>query len=533
MTKNSDRSEEGILNFGENLLEDSAVWSSFSFLVGFLIVFRTSQCYSRFLEACNCTHSMRAEWFDACSSAVAFARHATGVDDRVKHFENTIVRLFSMLHCAALVSIVDDLDQDIDTLQAFRYPLIDAAGFDKESLLYLRGTSNRGELIFQWIQELVTDSIHTGVMNIPAPILSRFYHELASGLVHFHMAVKIADIPFPFPYAQTCDLLLILHGVLVPIVTREWVKTPLWAFVFSFVQVFIMWSLNFIAIELEDPFGSDANDIDLHAMQVEMNEYLLLLLRPNTRMVPQLTPVAQDLHFETKIHFTSFRDIWDGVERLSQEDDIPTPRTEGRTDAKQRLRKATETSRDPAASMPLPLAVALDPGSYPPSPWWSSADQGRNSSTEDLELASPRTGGSPGLATRESQQSPLSPEPPLLPRPPPLKRDSRVGRPMGHGGSNLQLRMAIPKATPKACLHSQARRQTGSHCRARRQSGSQAKEADRDWSLIRQALKICTRRGIPSAPRDHQDPLSLERIGQALRLYRLIPAGHPATNTNT
>merc|ERR1740129_2684905 len=44
---------------------ENAPWNSFSFLVGFLIVFRTSQSYSRFWDACGCTAAMRSHWFDA------------------------------------------------------------------------------------------------------------------------------------------------------------------------------------------------------------------------------------------------------------------------------------------------------------------------------------------------------------------------------------------------------------------------------------------------------------------------------------
>jgi len=309
----------------DNVLRDNAVWNGFSFLVGFLIVFRTSQCYVRFWEACTSTHSMRAEWFDACSSLVAFARHSSAGEEKVKHFENILIRLFSMLHCSALASIVDNLSMPDDQIEAYSFPLIDAAGFDAESIIYISQTSNKTEMIFQWIQQFIVDSIKSGVMTIPPPIVSRSFQEMSNGMVQFHEAGKISVIPFPFPYAQTCDLLLVLHGLVVPFVTCQWVLTWYWAFIFSFVQVFVMWSLNFIAIELEDPFGCDANDINMRELQVEMNEHLLLLLRPGTKRVPDLTPKAQDLTAELgsqgrdefkrcTVKGASFRDMWKAVE---------------------------------------------------------------------------------------------------------------------------------------------------------------------------------------------------------------------------
>jgi len=84
--------------------------------------------------------------------------------------------------------------------------------------------------------------------------LSRSFQEIANGMVAFHEAVKISSIPFPFPYAQTCDLLLMIHWLMMPIVMAQWTAQPVWAFVFAFVQVLILWALNFIATEMENPF---------------------------------------------------------------------------------------------------------------------------------------------------------------------------------------------------------------------------------------------------------------------------------------
>lgn len=44
-----------------SVVKNSQAWSGFGFLVGFLVVFRTSQAYSRFWDGCTATHQMRAE----------------------------------------------------------------------------------------------------------------------------------------------------------------------------------------------------------------------------------------------------------------------------------------------------------------------------------------------------------------------------------------------------------------------------------------------------------------------------------------
>merc|ERR1719195_1646595 len=94
-----------VLSSRDSILRETQAWSGFSFLVGFLIVFRTSQAYSRFWEGCTASHQMRAEWFDACSSVVSFTKHTKAGPTEVKRFKELLVRLTSMLHAAALAEL--------------------------------------------------------------------------------------------------------------------------------------------------------------------------------------------------------------------------------------------------------------------------------------------------------------------------------------------------------------------------------------------------------------------------------------------
>merc|ERR1712226_816086 len=111
-------------------------------------------------------------------------------------------------------------------------------------------------------------------------------------MVNFHEARKLTQVPFPFPYAQTTEALLLLHWVLSPLVICMWVNLWPWAGIFCFIQVFILWSLNAIAKEIEDPFGEDLNDLDGVDMQREFNTQLLLLLQPVSTQTPTLSSRA-------------------------------------------------------------------------------------------------------------------------------------------------------------------------------------------------------------------------------------------------
>jgi len=205
------------------------------------------------------------------------------------------VRLVSMLHAAALA----DLERgehfcargsgEAEDFVSTAYDLIDPNSLDSQTLETLKGAEDRVELLFEWIQQLIVENMDTGVLSIAPPILSRCFQELANGMVAFHNATKIAYIPIPFPYAQTCDWLLLMNTVMVPIVTSQWVTNELWAVVFTIMHVSVLWSLNLVALEIENPFGRDANDMDGRRMQDEINRHLVLLLQPGTERTTRLS----------------------------------------------------------------------------------------------------------------------------------------------------------------------------------------------------------------------------------------------------
>mmetsp|Transcript_42967 Transcript_42967/g.115490 ORF Transcript_42967/g.115490 Transcript_42967/m.115490 type:complete len:712 (-) Transcript_42967:122-2257(-) len=277
-----------------DILVDNTAWGGFSFLVGFLVVFRTSQAYNRFWDGCTFMHRLQAEWLDACSATIAFTKHSSVEAIVVTEFKHLVVRLFSLLHMFAL-AYIEGCD-DLEEIAAHDLELIDPDGLDQDTWNYVRqcrSSAGRVTMVFQWIQAAIVENISTGVLSIPAPILSRVFQELANGMVALHDAHKISAIPFPFPYAQTCDALLVTHSCVTPFVTCSKMSDPYWACLMAFIQVFILWSLNYIAVEIEHPFGGDPNDIDSTTLQLDMNLNLLLLLHPACDRTPVLSSKAK------------------------------------------------------------------------------------------------------------------------------------------------------------------------------------------------------------------------------------------------
>eukprot|EP00746_Dinoflagellata_sp_MGD_P022754 gnl/MRDRNA2_/MRDRNA2_15326_c0_seq1.p1 gnl/MRDRNA2_/MRDRNA2_15326_c0~~gnl/MRDRNA2_/MRDRNA2_15326_c0_seq1.p1 ORF type:complete len:536 (+),score=90.38 gnl/MRDRNA2_/MRDRNA2_15326_c0_seq1:148-1755(+) len=272
---------------------NSTVYTGFTFVVGFLLVFRTSQAYTRYAEGATLLHMMRGEWYDACSTLIAFTHASKKLEDAIE-VRHIMVRLFSLLHSCAL--------QEIASLEDEEFPLIDIGGIDADSLDYIQLLQSdsphfKVDVVFQWIQCLVTQNLGSGVMPVPAPILTRVYQELSQGMVNFQNALKITDTPFPYPYAQMITVLLLLHLALTPLTVVMFTLHWFWCLVFAFVPVFCFWCINFIAAEIENPFGDDVNDLPIQEMQESMNKALLLLLDSRTCRVPTLSSSAVK-HFQ-------------------------------------------------------------------------------------------------------------------------------------------------------------------------------------------------------------------------------------------
>ena len=193
-----------------------------------------------------------------------------GIKDRSQDtmaFRHTIVRLMSLCHGTALKEIGGVDADDCET--------IDPQGLDNATLEHLQACSdhgfNRVEVLLHLIQSLITQSLDDGIIRVPAPIISRVYQTLSRGFVNLLNAKKIADTRFPFPFAQLISLLLFVNIFLTPVLVSSIFSQPLLCVIFSFIPIFGMSCLNFIGVELENPFGQDANDLPLDHFQDEMN----------------------------------------------------------------------------------------------------------------------------------------------------------------------------------------------------------------------------------------------------------------------
>lgn len=252
--------------------------SVFSFVLGFLLVFRTQIAYSRFWDGASHLQTIRGGWFNVVSSCFAFCTPKTEKAPEVQVFQHQIVRLMSMLYCATL--------QQVCEMRERTFEIIDFKGMDPDRICWMQTRPDKCEIILQWIQRLIVDNHHSGVISIAPPILSRVFQELANGIIDVSNARRIKMFPFPFPYAQMISIMLMIHWVVQTIGAGLMMGTWYSAAVLAFVSTLTFWSINYIAIELEMPYGSDDNDLPLAEMQRIMNRSLVTLLKPEAQHPP-------------------------------------------------------------------------------------------------------------------------------------------------------------------------------------------------------------------------------------------------------
>lgn len=255
----------------------SEVWAGYSFVLGFMIVFRMQQAYTRFWEAATLTNELRAEWIDAAQSLIAFSTDKEDKKDDVEKFQHYMVRLISLAHRAALERLNMDMNEE--------YPVINTKNIPNLGEM-MDQVPDRCELVYQWVMRLTVKAMRTGVIDIPPPILGRSFQELSAGMVKLHNIMKICTIPMPFVYVQMNSMLLLLHSTMTPIISSLIMYNERWAGTLAFISCFCLWAIFYIAQEIEQPFGTHKNNLPCNEMQADINRILKMIMQPDCQSPP-------------------------------------------------------------------------------------------------------------------------------------------------------------------------------------------------------------------------------------------------------
>merc|ERR1719389_963682 len=85
-----------------------------------------------------------------------------------------------------------------------------------EEIRRLELASDKVNCVCLWIVQGIICEIRAGRLDAPAPIVTRVFQELSTGMLGFNQAHKVAMVPFPFPFAQMVSLLLLVLYCMLP-----------------------------------------------------------------------------------------------------------------------------------------------------------------------------------------------------------------------------------------------------------------------------------------------------------------------------
>ncbi len=172
---------------------------------------------------------------------------------------------------------------------ALRHPVEVIAGvLDEEKRHLALHAPMYHQAVNSRIVRLLSRRLQIGGLAMPPPIVSRIYQEIALANSGFRQALKIARVRFPFPYAQLLGAVKFFILLITPLVVLSKVERGRdaehgwaalgWGATHTFFVAFFFTAMTDVAVELEDPFGVDANDLPLCSMHDELNHRLERLL---------------------------------------------------------------------------------------------------------------------------------------------------------------------------------------------------------------------------------------------------------------
>ncbi|CAK9109681.1 Uncharacterized protein SCF082_LOCUS50966 [Durusdinium trenchii] len=97
-------------------------------------------------------------------------------------------------------------------------------------------------------------------LDTAPPIQTRMYQELSNGMLGFNNCLKIADVPFPLPFAQLLLMSLVAFSLLIPLYVIVFTKSLVVGPVLCFFLFESLWCMNEVAKELENPFGQERQE---------------------------------------------------------------------------------------------------------------------------------------------------------------------------------------------------------------------------------------------------------------------------------
>lgn len=269
---------------------DPVVFNVFVVFASLVAAFRTSHALVRYTDAAALMHKLTACWYDTTSTLVAFLRTSEASPKEIQHFQETIIRLISLLNALCL----DGLEQkESDFESGHCFEVIGWHDLTEDLQDGVMISACRVEFVFQCVQQLVVDAMKREVITIAPPILTRSFQELGAGMLIYHEAKKLSCVPLPFAYQFITRVILVCEALFVPFIMATVTAGALSTFTYTFGGTVMLWFLNGVAESLDNPFRKEADSLETDQTQIKLNIQLRELVRNSSSGTPGLRPEWQ------------------------------------------------------------------------------------------------------------------------------------------------------------------------------------------------------------------------------------------------
>lgn len=239
-----------------------------SIVLGLLLVFRTNTAYERFWEG-------RKIWGSIVNTIRNLARQIwVSVDERGLEDKDNKIAALNLLIAFAISTKShlrgEEIHSDLE-------PLISEAKYNK-----LKLTNNPPLEIAFWIGDYLQIEYSRNCLN---SYQLTSMQELLNILVdNLGACERILRTPMPLAYAIHLKQLLLLYCLLLPfqiVQSLEW-----WTGIMTSLVSFTLLGIEAIGLEIENPFGYDANDLplDIICNTVKRNINDLMSLTPSVHL---------------------------------------------------------------------------------------------------------------------------------------------------------------------------------------------------------------------------------------------------------
>mmetsp|Transcript_10926 Transcript_10926/g.16378 ORF Transcript_10926/g.16378 Transcript_10926/m.16378 type:complete len:313 (-) Transcript_10926:234-1172(-) len=219
-------------------------------MVAFLVVSRVSAAYNRFWEARTLLSKALQQCRQLSIHASAFSREDK--NEKADKWRMMISKRTIKL-LKKTMSVLEDPEKTVELLHNTRRQDEDSLKDDPMELVaYVHAAIT---LQKKYLSEPLI--IHKELkLHQYASEFTNYYHELA----------KFSATPYPFPTAQMTRIFLFVWMFSLPFALVHVSEEPYSIVLIIFFITYGFFGLEFVSIELDDPFGDDPNDLEMDAL---------------------------------------------------------------------------------------------------------------------------------------------------------------------------------------------------------------------------------------------------------------------------